>query len=132
MFSPDPTTEPRNLSTSSPWDSTAWESGMMRGAGGSDSGSSTGLNAPSTCVIRTASAGRSKTRSAASACARSPMPAVSNEARSNFSSGVNSQPGAPLKVGSSSSCQLANGALHLELDEAVHLDRVLHRQLLDD
>src|SRR3954465_3579290 len=27
---------------------------------------------------------------------------------------------------------LANGALHLELDEAVHLDRVLHRELLDD
>src|SRR3954471_6915761 len=27
---------------------------------------------------------------------------------------------------------LANGALHLELDEAVHLDRVLHRKLLDD
>src|SRR3954451_15804506 len=27
---------------------------------------------------------------------------------------------------------LANRALHLQLDEAVHLDRVLHRQLLDD
>src|SRR3954452_18652220 len=101
-------------------------------SGPSETGSSTGWNAPSTCVMRTASAGRSKTRSAASARARSPMPAVSNEARSNFSSGVNSHPGVPLKVGSSSSCQLANGALHLELDEAVHLDRVLHRQLLDD
>src|SRR3954469_1338092 len=45
---------------------------------------------------------------------------------------VNSQPGRPLKVGSSSAVTSANGALHLELDEAVHLDRVLHRQLLDD
>src|SRR3954452_9244736 len=51
---------------------------------------------------------------------------------SNFASGVNSQPGAPLYCGSSSSCQLANRALHLELDQAVHLDRVLHRELLDD
>src|SRR3954449_1750020 len=82
--------------------------------------------------MRTASAGRSKTRSAVSAAARSPMPAVSNAPRSNFESGVNSQPGAPLYWGSSSSCQLPNGALHLELDQAVHLDRVLHRQLLDD
>src|SRR4051794_19965766 len=51
---------------------------------------------------------------------------------SNFASGVNSQPGAPLYCGSSSSCQLANRALHLKLDQAVHLDRVLHRELLDD
>src|SRR3954451_15201618 len=82
--------------------------------------------------MRTASAGRSKTRSAASAAARSPTPAVSNAPISNFESGVNSQPGAPLYWGSSSSCQLANRALHLELDQAVHLDRVLHRELLDD
>ena len=27
---------------------------------------------------------------------------------------------------------LADRALHLELDQAVHLDRVLHRELLDD
>src|SRR4051794_22847240 len=54
-------------------------------------------------------------------------------------SSVNSQPGAPLNCGSSSERQsviapltLANRALHLELDEAVHLDRVLHRQLLYD
>src|SRR3954453_12166914 len=67
--------------------------------------------------------------------------AVGNFARSSLSIGVNSQPGVPLNEGSSTeSCGvlaavaggLANGALHLELDEAVHLDRVLHRQLLDD
>src|SRR3954471_3244190 len=62
---------------------------------------------------------------------------------------VNSQPGVPLNDGSSSvaareaarsrraarksgTVALANRALHLELDQAVHLDRVLHRQLLDD
>src|SRR3954447_17773344 len=64
---------------------------------------------------------------------------------------VNSQPGVPLNDGSSSvslreaarsrraasqagswAVALANRALHLELDQAVHLDRVLHRQLLDD
>src|SRR4051794_7231402 len=64
----------------------------------------------------------------------SPTPAVSNEARSKSLSSVNSQPALPLKVGSSSSCQAgsANGAFHLELDQPVHLDRVLHRELLDD
>src|SRR5258708_17819481 len=66
---------------------------------------------------------------------------------------VNSHPAVPLKLGSgrvslktaarsrraarnSGSCSarpaLANRALHLELDEPVHLDRVLHRQLLGD
>src|SRR4051794_68918 len=62
---------------------------------------------------------------------------------------VNSHPGVPLNDGSSSEAAaeaarsrraarnsgtvaLANRALHLELNEAVHLDRVLHRQLLDD
>src|SRR4051794_17416009 len=62
---------------------------------------------------------------------------------------VNSQPGVPLNDGRSSvaareaarsrraarnsgTVALANRALHLELDQAVHLDRVLHRQLLDD
>src|SRR6478672_3323010 len=62
----------------------------------------------------------------------SPTPAVSKDARSKFFNSVNSQPAAPLNCGSSSSCQLANRALHLELDQAVHLDRVLHRELLDD
>src|SRR5215208_7869629 len=64
---------------------------------------------------------------------------------------VNSQPAWPLKLGRSSEADtaaarsrrapsqpgcsivaLANGPLHLELDQAVHLDRVLHRQLLRD
>src|SRR3954453_12195628 len=62
--------------------------------------------------------------------------------------GVNSHPAVPRKVGSSSSAiraraasrrasrlvavTSANRALHLQLDEPVHLDGVLHRQLLDD
>src|SRR3954466_14581116 len=80
----------------------------------------------------------------------SPPGAGGNASRSSLPIGVNSQPGAPRKVGSSIApsaasarsrraasqlgevAALANGALHLELDEAVHLDRVLHRQLLDD
>src|SRR3954468_22089568 len=64
---------------------------------------------------------------------------------------VNSQPGVPLNDGSSSvslreaarsrraashsgswTVALANRALHLELDQAVHLHRVLHRELPDD
>src|SRR5919197_3065466 len=80
----------------------------------------------------------------------SPPGAAGYASRSSLSIGVNSQPGVPRKVGSSMALSaetarsrravsqagevvaLANGALHLELDEAVHLDRVLHRQLLDD
>src|SRR3954451_23874628 len=80
----------------------------------------------------------------------SPPRAGGNASRSSLSIGVNSQPGVPRKRGSSIApsadsarsrraasqagdvVALANGALHLELDEAVHLDRVLHRQLLDD
>src|SRR4051812_48709158 len=65
---------------------------------------------------------------------------------------VNSQPALPLKRGRSSpaareaarlrrsfshsgsrtAANSANGTLHLELDEAVHLHRVLPRELLDD
>src|SRR3954469_17548005 len=80
----------------------------------------------------------------------SPPGAGGNASRSSLSIGVNSQPGVPRKGGSSIApsaasarsrraasqlgevAALANGALHLELYEAVHLDRVLHRQLLDD
>src|SRR4051812_41693301 len=80
----------------------------------------------------------------------SPPGAAGYASRSSLSIGVNSQPGVPRKRGTSMAPRaaaarsgraashagvvvaLANGALHLELDEAVHLDRVLHRQLLDD
>src|SRR3954454_21723932 len=80
----------------------------------------------------------------------SPPGAAGYASRSSLSIGVNSQPGVPRKRGTSMASSaatarsrraasqagdvvaLANGALHLELDEAVHLDRVLHRQLLDD
>src|SRR5688572_31787494 len=55
----------------------------------------------------------------------------SNASRSSFEMSVNSQPGMPLNWGSSS-VALPNRALHLQLDQAVHLDRVLHRQLLRD
>ena len=68
-----------------------------------------------------------------------PAGAGGNAARSSLSMGVNSQPATPLCMGiSTETCgteaatALANGALHLQLDQAVHLDRVLHRQLLDD
>src|SRR5215217_8402567 len=65
-----------------------------------------------------------------------PSPSVTGAKASSESEprSVNSQPGRPLNCGSSSGAGTtsANGALHLELDQAVHLDRVLHRQLLDD
>src|ERR1700754_3443760 len=64
--------------------------------------------------------------------ARSPSGASTNADRSSRLRSVNSHPARPLKVGSSSAVTSANGTLHLELDEAVHLDRVLHRELLDD
>src|SRR4051794_32879557 len=52
---------------------------------------------------------------------------------SSFERSVNSQPGTPLKVGSSGrTAVLPNRALHLQLDQPVHLDRVLHRELLHD
>src|SRR3954462_474792 len=63
---------------------------------------------------------------------RSPPSGALNASSESRLRSVNSQPGRPLKVGSSSAVTSANGALHLELDEAVHLHRVLHRQLLDD
>src|SRR3954463_10397318 len=63
---------------------------------------------------------------------RAPASGGGDAARASRLRSVNSQPGRPLKVGSSSAVTSANGALHLELDEAVHLDRVLHRELLDD
>src|SRR3954451_15108286 len=80
----------------------------------------------------------------------SPPGAAGYASRSSLSIGVNSQPGVPRNLGSSMALSaaaarsrraaspagavvaLANGALHLQLDEAVHLHRVLHRQLLDD
>src|SRR5919201_4718265 len=64
-----------------------------------------------------------------------PPGAAGYASRSSLSIGVNSQPGTPRKVGSSgyaAAVASANRTLHLQLDQAVHLDRVLHRQLLDD
>src|SRR5436305_1664910 len=71
--------------------------------------------------------------------------------RSRLERSVNSQPGLPLNWGSSSVCAswaarsrrsarnsspagaaLANRALHLQLDQPVHLHRVLHLELLGD
>src|SRR3954464_3043543 len=75
----------------------------------------------------------------------SPPGAAGYASRSSLSIGVNSQPGVPRNLGSSMALNaaaagppraasqagavvaLANGALHLQLDEAVHLHRVLHR-----
>src|SRR3954451_4476242 len=80
----------------------------------------------------------------------SPPGAGGEASRSSLSIGVNSHPGGPRKRGISmaSSAEtarsrravsqagavvaLANEALHLQLDEAVHLAGVRHRELLDD
>src|SRR5213080_2144586 len=64
----------------------------------------------------------------------SPPPGAGGyESMSSFERSVNSQPGTPLNCGSSGrATALPNRALHLQLDQAVHLDRVLHRELLDD
>src|SRR6185312_7623284 len=89
--------------------------------------------------------------SARSTAPASPSLAGAYAARSSAEMSVNSQPGLPLKRGRSndadraaarsrraasqlgcSKVALANGPLHLQLDQAVHLDRVLHRQLLRD
>src|SRR3954471_21744964 len=53
---------------------------------------------------------------------------------SSLERSVNSHPGTPLNWGSSgrTAVELPNRALHLQLDQAVHLDRVLHRELLND
>src|SRR5205814_1538026 len=79
-------------------------------------------------------------------------PDGSNASRSSPLRSVNSQPGVPLNWGSGSSpdrraarsrraanqpgclrtAASANRSLHLQLDEAVHLNRVLHRELLGD
>src|SRR4051812_32998001 len=63
----------------------------------------------------------------------SPPGAGTYASMSSFERSVNSQPGTPLKVGSSGrTAVLPNRALHLQLDQPVHLDRVLHRELLHD
>src|SRR5215211_4174085 len=93
----------------------------------------------------------------ASACARaegSASPGTSKSASISSVRSVNSQPlafwlGRPSSVASAApsrrrsvsqsgsaaawaAADSANRAFHLELDQAVHLDRVLHRQLLRD
>src|SRR3954454_2015233 len=105
-------------------------------------------------TIGPSTVGSSALASTASSKPNSPGPsppgAAGYASRSSLSTGVNSQPGVPRKRGISMApsaetarsrravsqsgdvVALANAALHLELDEAVHLDRVLHRQLLDD
>src|SRR4051794_2142322 len=66
---------------------------------------------------------------------RASPPAAGGELSiSSFERSVNSQPGTPLNDGSSGRAvaALANRTLHLQLDQPVHLDRVLHRELLHD
>src|SRR3954452_9923455 len=109
---------------------------------------------PSTWPSVIAPSGASSSVSTRSTADASPSPgaAAVKAARSSLPMSVNSQPARPLKRGRSSSAAVraasprrafsqpgsrtaassANGALHLELDEAVHLHRVLHRELLDD
>src|SRR5215218_10953910 len=144
---------PRYGSTSSGWRSTASVSGSTTGPSSTASGVSS--TRPSTWPSVTAPSGASSSVWTRSPADPSPSPgaAAAKASSENFASEVNSQPGVPLNCGRSSVaasaaarerrsashrgsrtevCRSANGALHLELDEAVHLDRVLHRQLLDD
>src|SRR5215217_1028691 len=113
------------------------------------------ITRPSTWPSVRAPSGASSSVCTRSTAPASPSPgaAAAKASSENFASEVNSQPGVPLNCGRSSEaassaarerrsashcgsrtevCRSANGALHLELDEAVHLDRVLHRELLDD
>src|SRR4051812_24690284 len=120
------TTRPRCGSTSSGWRSRATDSGSTTGP---SSTAEPSPNAPSTWSSRTP-AGRSNNPSGTAD--RSPSAGAPNDARSSRLRSVNSQPGRPLKLGSSRVAVSANGAFHLELDQPVHLDRVLHRELLDD
>src|SRR5215208_1210746 len=136
---------PRYGSTSSGCSRAASANDMTTGPSAT---ASPGSLAPSTC---TRPIGSASSNSAAGSAISASAGAPAKASRSNLPRSVNSQPAAPLKRGRSSvplkeaarsrraashsgSCRVAsaNGALHLELDEAVHLDRVLHRQLLDD
>src|SRR5690242_15333374 len=105
---------PRCGSTSRRWSASAWRIGAAITPSGSCAGTST-----------------SNSDSPAG-----PTPAVSagaNRSRSKPERSVNSQPGRPLNAGSSSAdAGLANRALHLKLDQTVHLHRVLHGELLGD
>src|SRR6185436_632853 len=103
---------------------------------------------PSTCVSDTPSPSSNSSSGTDSSASAGAAP---NRDRSNEPRSVNSQPVVPLNCGSSSpslkeaarsrraashsgSCKTtsANGALHLQLDQPVHLDGVLHRKLFDD
>src|SRR4051812_36325218 len=80
-----------------------------------------------------ASPASAESNSANSGLAASPGPEGSYVSMSSFDKSVNSHPGTPLNDGSSGrTVALANRALHLQLDQPVHLDRVLHRELLHD
>src|SRR4051794_20956621 len=141
---------PRCSCTRSAWVSTA----SVNGSTSTPSSLPWSSTRPSTWPSVIAPSGASSSVSTRSTAEASPSPgaAAANAPRSSFSISVNSQPALPLKRGRSSSAATraaslrralshsgsrtaassANGPLHLELDEAVHLDRVLHRQLLDD
>src|SRR5215217_752636 len=144
---------PRYGSTSSGWRSTASVRGSTTGPSSTASGASS--TRPSTWPSVIAPSGASNSVCTRSTAVASPSPgAAAAKASSEKSpSVVNSQPAVPLWRGRSSEAassaalvrrslsqagsrtcvsRSANGALHLELDQAVHLDRVLHRELLDD
>src|SRR3954465_10396150 len=147
---PASTTVPRCCSTSSVWLSQA----SVSGSTSRPSSTPPSSTRPSTWPRWMAPSGASSSVSPRSTAEASPSPgaAAVKAARSSFARSVNSHPARPLKRGRSSSAALraaslrrafsqpgsrtaassANGALHLELDEAVHLHRVLHRELLDD
>src|SRR5215217_7367224 len=105
-------------------------------------------------TTRGPSSGRLSTASACSRAAGSASPGTSKSSSTSALRSVNSQPfvfwlgrpsspvsAAPLRRRSVShsgsaaawaAANSANRALHLQLDQAVHLDRVLHRELLGD
>src|SRR5947209_16639897 len=82
-----------------------------------------------------AAAGGSSTNSGSTPTAALAACSLAGSYAARFSEeiSVNSQPGRPLNDGSSSEgAALANRTLHLQLDQPVHLDGVLHRELLGD
>src|SRR5436190_4182649 len=105
-------------------------------------------------ITRGPSSGRLRTASACARTAGSASAGISKSSSTRALRSVNSQPfvfwlGRPSSVAraapsrrrsvnqsgsavAAAEADSANRALHLQLDQAVHLDRVLHRQLLRD
>src|SRR5262249_5278412 len=88
--------------------------------------------APSTWTRCAPDSGAFRIASARWRASGSPSVAGSYASRSSPDRSVNSQPGVFCVGSGGAAAPSANRALHLQLDQAVHLDRVLHRELLGD